>query len=385
MYFAAEISFDPSTATELRRVKPSKAFAKFFYYMTVGLAGVRKEFETFTAVSVLQQINIALRSAGVTNIVRLARDGQDFYFDQAGRPDDLADAMKTFEMAEASQFSGKPFETISLVLEHQDVALKYLVQIDIARMHAPGEHPVVLTLNAALRTPAAAPDANTAKHQLGAVFTSQTSHDTYIGERRRAFEAFVHQVKGALAYHIGVDHITENFRTKLLRPSRRRRSNVDEIEYDSDWGGHHDPLFGGYYGFDEVFFHAWLWSELMHDHGVHAQQVTLVDESGHDVLFLGDQGIDPASSSALDPNSAMEVPSDPDALVYDGHAYAGQIYASAMRTGFLGTGTDASSWLDGMFDGGWSDGGSDDSNFGSSCGSSCASSCGSSCGGCGGD
>ncbi len=382
MYFASEISFDPSSATQICRVKPSKAFARFFYYLTAGMAAERQEVETFTAVSILQQVNIALRGLGITNIVRLARDGVDFYFDEQGRPDDLAEAIKTLGVSEASPFAGTLFERLVLVLEHADEAFKYLVQIDITRRHAPGEHPISLNINGVFRSVAHAPDANTAKRQLAGVFTDQESHDAFVAERRTAFDAFVARVKAALATHIGVDEVSEHTRAKVIRPNRRRRSREDGIEYDSDWGSHSDPLFGGYHGFSDAFFHAWIWSELMHDHGLHARDVTLVDESGSDVMHLGSEGIDPSTTSVLDPDAAVEVPPGSDTVVYHGHDYAEALCEPAVQTPEA-VDSDSSGWLGGMFDGSV-----DDSSYGSSCmssfGSSCASSCGSSCGGCSG-
>lgn len=360
MYFASEISFDPTAATRLDRVKPTKAFARLFYYMTAGLAREEVEVETFTAVSILQQINVALRSAEVTNIVRLACDGDDFYHDREGRPDDLAVALQTLEASRANADRTAPFETLALVLEHAAGELKYLIQIDIVREHAPGTHPIRLTVNGVPRLLQHADDAASAKRDLVSLFSSQQAHDAFVDASREEFDAFLDRLVQALALHIGVDQVTEQRAAKLLRPERRRKHAADDTQPSRDGFDDAPPLFCGYYGFTDSIFHMWLWSELMHDHGIQARDVTLVNEAGADVVHVGEDGIDPGEVALLDPDAPLAVAAGVDAvgLDQDGNAIP----------------KDTGGWLGSVLDGGV------DTDGGFDSGSSCSS-----CGSCGGD
>ena len=84
MYFNGVLEIDPSQITIFKKVKPSKLFAKLTDVLSFGALGVKKEHETFTAVSILQQINMGLRSITVKNVIRLSVDDYDFYLDEKG-------------------------------------------------------------------------------------------------------------------------------------------------------------------------------------------------------------------------------------------------------------------------------------------------------------
>ena len=355
MYFAAELSFDPSSATQIERTKPTKAFGRFFYFLTAGIVSDELEVEAFVAVSLLQQINVALRSVDVTNIVRLACDGEDFYLDRQGRPDDLQSALAALERDHRASTPGKSFDNLALVLEHEHAGIRYLIEIEIARTHPPGEHPIALDINGVPPLSLGAEDAQAAKAQLAPLFASQATHDEFIATHREKFEAFVAEIREAITRQVRVDDVSEWVGTKVLRPQRRRSSIHDDIHYDEQRGAHGTPLFGGYHGFPEIFFHGWLWSELMHDHGIQARDLTLVDEAGNDVVQIGSDGVDPSDAALLDPDGPLIVPGGLDAVALDGGVAGGS------GSGF--------GWLDGAGDSAV-DGG----------GASCSS-----CGSCGGD
>ena len=113
MYFYGKLSVDPSSLTHVGIVEPTKAFAKILRFMTAGLASAKEERETFTAVSILQQFNRVFMSLGISNIVRIAKDGEDFYLDTEGRENDLKEAMEAFAKKASGSSSQKPFESLS--------------------------------------------------------------------------------------------------------------------------------------------------------------------------------------------------------------------------------------------------------------------------------
>jgi len=75
----------PWKITEIEKVQPTKAFKRMLFFMTAGGVGDQQEVETFTAISILQQIFKGLTSVGINNIVRLAKDDMDYYIDNEGK------------------------------------------------------------------------------------------------------------------------------------------------------------------------------------------------------------------------------------------------------------------------------------------------------------
>ena len=85
MYLSGQIAVDPSHVTDIVKTKPTKGFAKMAHFLTGGLVSKKEEQETFTAVAILQNINMVLRAVGVNNIVKLAKDDVTFYEDTEGK------------------------------------------------------------------------------------------------------------------------------------------------------------------------------------------------------------------------------------------------------------------------------------------------------------
>ena len=65
MYMKSTMTVDPAQLTEIHRIKPTKGFARIANLLTAGVVKTQEERETFCAVSILQQVNIVMRSAGV--------------------------------------------------------------------------------------------------------------------------------------------------------------------------------------------------------------------------------------------------------------------------------------------------------------------------------
>jgi len=54
----------------------------------------------------------------------------------------------------------------------------------------------------------------------------------------------------------------------------------------------YDPVFGGYFGFGELMLYGFLWSELLHDHSMHIDNVTLIGEDADVLGDIGAEGLD---------------------------------------------------------------------------------------------
>ena len=77
MYLSGKLNINPAQLTEIEKIKPHKAFKKILYFITGGSIADKRELETFTAISILQQLNMVFRSMGITNIVRISQDDID--------------------------------------------------------------------------------------------------------------------------------------------------------------------------------------------------------------------------------------------------------------------------------------------------------------------
>ena len=145
MYFEGILSIDPNELTKIEKVKPQKAFKKIFHYLTLGNITDKQEIETFTALSMLQQLYGVFKRNNITNIIRLSHDEIDFYLDEQGKTDDLKEALDKYSI-EIDYSMSTFFKKLLLILEHHDTNFKYLIEIDINRTHEVGTFPIELKI-----------------------------------------------------------------------------------------------------------------------------------------------------------------------------------------------------------------------------------------------
>ncbi|MGB7323258.1 MAG: hypothetical protein WBD31_00195 [Rubripirellula sp.] len=368
MYFRGTLSVDPSSATQIELATPSKAFGKMVQFITLGLGSEKEERESFTAVGILQKFYRILASVGVSNIIRLSKDDIDFYLDEEGKENDLKEAMIAFTQAGTEQNNQTVFESLHLVLEHEDEELIYLIQIEINRCHKVGEAPIKLTINGVfgdLKVADQEVDETTAK--LSPHFASQEKYDAMVAQKLSHFDGFLAKIESAIRQNMGVERIFKLSESKIIVPNepipswnslkRGRRRDYE------------DPVFHGYHGMDDYFFYAWFWADMCHDHQIQVADCTMVNDAGQAIVEVGEDAISvdqedilsPATESADTSNGAI----DPDAKTS---------FADVTEIETSKTSASSGGWFDSFAD---SFSGSDDSG-GSSCGSSCG-------GGCGGD
>lgn len=380
MYLQGAITVDPSQLTQLERVKPTKGFARMAHLLTGGLATPQEERETFCAVTILQQLNVVMRSLGVDNVVRLSKDDVVFFEDTEGIEGDLKKAFDEFaEKATAEEAS--LFNTLRLLLEHHTDEQTYLIDIRINRTHRVGEHPIQITVNGLPADLACESGAEFDRDSLNEVFESQQSYDRFVTRHKHLFTEFLDGIEQAFKERMKVDKVSVSSRVKIIRPEQRINRR-DEVPHDADH--YYDPVYEDHHGFGDAFFYAWLWSDLCHTNDIHCQDCVLVDSAGADVLSVGAEGIQAGEDNTMN----VEEPfSAPEASV---HNVASEDHLSSETDdspGFFGMlaggsdDADSRNWLSSLGDSiGDAFSGGDDG--GSSCG---GSSCGGGCGGCGGD
>ncbi len=343
MLFSGVLEVDPSQMTLIKRVKPSKLFSKFIDVITLGTASEKEEHETFTAVTILQQINMGLRAIDIKNVVRLAVDNYDFYLDEKGEEDDLEQAMLEFK-AKADPLESELFNTIYLVLEHLEGNLKYLVEISISRKHKVGEYPIKITVNGVLDELRLKPGETheDLKRRMESIFVSQNDYDEYITRHKQTFDGFVDRLELGLKKFIKIDNVRKTSSKQIVRP-QKKVTNAKEINHER----YSEPAFYGYYGFDSYMLYTFLWSGMLYNNNIYVNDVLVVDDMGHDVMAVGENGFYAGDTNTFNEEAAFEPPPTSDVEYFAGSEYDETI--AEVTTKPLGEDTlvtEGSGWLE---------------------------------------
>lgn len=370
MYFNGVLEIDPSQITIFKKVKPSKLFAKLTDVLSFGALGVKNEHETFTAVSILQQINMGLRSITVKNVIRLSVDDYDFYLDEKGVDDDLEQAMFEFK-AKVDPLESELFNTIYLVLEHIDEHLKYIIEISVTRKHKIGEYPIKINVNGVLKDFKFIEEhsgKDKLKAKVGEIFKSQDAYDRFVVEKKTIFDNFIDKLAQAIKKFIRVDDIIKQTNVQIIR-TKEKIEDPSQIRH----GRYAEPIHYGYYGIDEYFFYTTMWSGLMFSHNMYCANCMIVDSLGDPIMSVGSEGFNSGESNTLNNEAGFEPPVGGEIEYFGNNEFASELDKSNLLPGgdYM-TGADGgsgdSTWLDSTTDG--------ETGSCSSC-SSCSS-----CGGC---
>lgn len=321
MYLSGKLEIDPSQTTLIKRVKEQGVFKKFLDAMTFGQAAKKQEHETFTAVSILQQIYMGLHSISVDNIIRLSVDDYDFYLDDSGEENDFERAMFEFS-ARVDPIESELFNNIFLVLEHIKDSIKYLIEIKISRKHQVGEYPIVINVNGVFpeyklgenETP------DDLKKRIKSVFTTQSDYEYFIRNKKLAFNDFLDELEMASKKFIKVDNVKKTSSMQIIRP-RTAIKSPEEIRHDR----FANPVYYGYYGFDDYFFYSWLWAGLMYDTNIYANDFYLVDDHGRDIINVGDDGFNAGEYNTLNPDEPFEAPVEGNLEFYPDNEFEGEL------------------------------------------------------------
>lgn len=301
MYFSGNLSINPTQATEIDIIKPTKAFGRILNLITIGALNKKQERETFTAISILQQFNTVFRNLKINNIIRLSYNDLAFYEDKDGVEDDLALALDTFEL-ETDALTSELFKSLSLILEHHDDHFQYLLEVDIKRVHAVGEDPISLKINGLPRElNASESDHKTVKKKLNKdVFANQATHDTYLKTKHVHFDGFVNTLEIEIRKFIHSDSLTSKTNKSMVRPSSKKKTTSHRNEPA--------PIFNNYpgSGIGDFAYYSLLWSNMSHSHGIHINNTTLVSDEGEELIEIGESGLESSQESILDPNTELD-------------------------------------------------------------------------------
>lgn len=353
MFFKGTLTIDPSQLTKIERVKPKKAFKRMLYFMTSGKVSDKEERETFTAISILQQLNGVFLHNSIDHLVRLAHDDIDIYFDQEGRKNDLKDALDVYEI-EIGESMSHHFHTLQMVLEHDDETFKYLIEIRINKNHEVGTYPIEIDVSGFLKEFKSNDFTSELDIKANArnIFSSNEKYTAYLNEKKMQFEGFMNLLKMDILKFIKVDDVKVDIKPTLIL-SKDKKEKTKRLKEKRTRVGH--PSY--YYGFDDYILYTWLWTDMCHQHSVDLDNVEILSEDGEHITDIGSESVNASEADLLDPD--LDYDNRTSSFNDDGsHDYHDTIASDS---------SDSSGWFS-----------SSDSDSGDS--SSC-SSC-SSCGGC---
>lgn len=234
MYYSSKILIDPSQVTLIKKEKPNKAFGKVLNRLTMGAVSKKVEEETFTAVSILQQINYALKSRNINNLIRLAVDDVDFYFDRSGIKSDLDAATWEFGSTAGEEIAGD-FQNICLVLEHDQPSFKYIIDTRVSRQHEIKQYPIEIIINGLFADFAI-------EDNIEEKIENAKNDNEFLEYKDRKFRKMIQVVCQGIEKHLEIDDL----KSEIMRKTMAVKSDDD-------------PAFKGYYGIDKYLKYLELW------------------------------------------------------------------------------------------------------------------------------
>jgi hypothetical protein len=357
MFFNGNISIDPAQLTKIEKVRPQKAFKRILYFLTAGAVSDQEEQETFTAVSILQQLYTVFNSLGINNLVRLSHDDIDFYLDAEGKKDDLKEMLDLYDL-QTNDAMSETFKQLCMVLEHEENGFKYLINITINRTHKVGVYPIDIFVDGLMQEFAMHSDGEleSLNNKMRTIFKDQDSYNSFVMEREARFNQFLDKIKFQINKLIRVTDVKLQSKAQILIPKEPRKDlQTFKQQYPVNQQAR-SPVYHGYYGFGDMFFYSFLWSSMLHSNHIHVHNSNLISEDGALIREIGEEGIDAGDNSLFDTN---------------------EDYSSRLQENELNYNEETGEYGDSDSSGGdsWWSGDSSDSGD-----SSCSS-----CGGCGGD
>ncbi len=317
MFLSAILEIDPSQITHIKRINNDNALFKLYDILTANVVNKSFEHETFTVVSILNQIQMGLMRLGVDNVIRINVDSYDYFYDTEGVENDLFDAFHSIEQ-KIEPLESKLFNSLELVLEHSEKGIKYLIDIKINRKHKVGEYPINIKINGSfddLRLERNE-DISIVEDKLNEIFSSQDYYERYVKERKLKFQYFVNEFEQTLSKFIKVDGIKLQFHDKIVRPKVLIQGRREIRE-----NGNTEPFFHGFPGISECLTYTLYWGKICSENNIWVKEFTLCDDFGKDIFAIGAEGFNSGSVDILRPQTKFKIPKLDNLIIYKDHDF----------------------------------------------------------------
>jgi hypothetical protein len=318
MYFTSKIEIDPSQITNIKRIKRDNVLIRLADILSQNVNDSKIELETFTVISILNQIKDGLEKLEIDNIIRLSINGFDFYLDKDEQEHDLDYAISNLDK-KIDPIESERFENIVLVLEHYDDDFKYYISIKISRKHKVGEYPIKIVTNGLIRKFYTEKfDEKHIKDIMRSSFDNQLSFSNLIANYRSKFDIFNSLLHNFLSKFIKVDGVNYKIYQKILRPLFVK-GDIRKINFNYN----SEPAFHGYPGINKHFTYNLFWMELCRDNEIKCEKFILVDHNGQDALSFDNETVEAASSNIFNIKDDLNAEDLKDSTILRNGCFAG--------------------------------------------------------------
>jgi len=302
MFFSGNLAIDPSQMTKIETHAPDGFFKKLVFTLTK-IGGKKLEQESFSALSILQELKRVMQSAGINNVVRLAQDDIDFYFDHEEKDNDFDEALDKYDFEINQEYSSQ-FKVLHLILEHNKGSFKYLVDVKVNRTHKVGKYPIQINISGLLSEfKAKEGEEEAVKARMEEIFSSQTKYDAFLREKQTEFDSFMKNVEQHIRTYIRIDDVVADSQQKMVVPKEHAPKKMRDIAPSP---GAPTTVFHGYPGMGGWLWYSMMWGSMCHSNNIHIQDTDLVSDDGDMIGSIGEEGMDAGDSSLFD----SEVPLD---------------------------------------------------------------------------
>lgn len=326
MYLTSKIEIDPSQMTIIKRIKNDNVLTRIVDTISRDKSDSKIELETFTVVSILDQIRRGLISLEIDNIIRLSLNGFDFYIDTEQKERDLELALKELDK-KIDPIESERFENLDLVLEHQDNTFKYYIQILIERKHKVGEFPVKIITNGLVKELYTEDfDEDKIKSSLDPYFQDQESYDKFVNYLDSEFDLYVSRLKEVLSSFIDIDGVICNNYKKIIRPDIFQ-NGLRKVHFDND----SEPAFHGYSGINNYFSYNLYWMDFCRENNIICSNFVITDNSGRDSVIYSQNSVNAGESNLFNPKVEVSAKD-----VRKGEVIENGIFAPLIKESLLG-------------------------------------------------
>lgn len=301
MFFISNIQLDPREATVIKSNDNDSFINNLKSIFLPNKYDKKIEQETFTAISIIQKVNIALLELGIKNIIKLSVDNYDYYKDTKSKDEDLELAFAQLKY-KIDPLSSKLFENIEIVLEHSDSDFKYYIDIDIDRQHIVKEYPINIRVIGFYKEFQIS-DTNSEKSiikKIDLIFQNQSYYKGFTEYKKNIFTAFVDSINFKLGEVIKVDGLKKTIIESYIRPDKIYNDFADILNqniYGNFIQSH--PLI---YNFS---FYTWFWVEKIYQYNIKMENCLFIDQDGNAIFSVKKLGFNPQDTQMLNLNETF--------------------------------------------------------------------------------
>lgn len=182
--------------------------------------------------------------------------------------------MKDFKI-NTDSFDATLFNELELMLEHDDNQLRYLIEIDVKRVHQLNEQPINIHISAVVKSLEAksGETEEALSLRLTGLFRDKKDIDAFTARNRALFEKFTADLSQTFTKAIRCEDYKMDNKVQLLRMKEGRKG------FDDDRS--RAPLaHRGYPGWDNYAMYSFCWMGMMCTFGAMASNVEVINGDG---------------------------------------------------------------------------------------------------------